>query len=76
MHLFYKQPSIFPSEERPIGRTHLAEHTISLKEGVKPKYVPAYRVPHSKKVLIKDAVNNLETLVGRISTFFDKHNLL
>ncbi|ROT70477.1 hypothetical protein C7M84_011237 [Penaeus vannamei] len=47
--LFKEFPLILPSTERPIGRTNILEHSIHLQQDAKPVYIPAYRVPHSRR---------------------------
>ncbi len=39
-----------------LGRTDAVQHEIHLVPGSTPTYVPAYRIPHSRRTLIDDAV--------------------
>ena len=57
--LFNKFPSILPSESRPIGRTELLQHSIKLVEGTTPRQIPAYRVPHSKRVQLEKEIQGM-----------------
>ena len=45
--------------EEPLGRTHLITHHINLKPGVQPKYIPAYRIPHSQRATIDKSVKEM-----------------
>ena len=47
--LFKEFPDVLPSKARPLGRTDLIQHTITLTEDARPVRIPAYRVPHSKR---------------------------
>ncbi|ROT72159.1 hypothetical protein C7M84_009464 [Penaeus vannamei] len=57
--LFKEFPLILPSTERPIGRTNILEHSIHLQQDAKPVYIPAYRVPHSRRQAFEDQINKL-----------------
>ena len=37
---------VFSGKNEPLGHTNVLKHKIKLEEGVKPIYVPAYRLPH------------------------------
>ena len=47
--LFSKFPNVLPSDTRPLGRTDLLEHSITLVEGATPVRIPTYRIPHAKR---------------------------
>ena len=42
-----------------LGRTSLIEHRIELTPGTRPKYIPAYRMPHSRKEIVEELVNDM-----------------
>ncbi len=39
-----------------LGATTLTEHSIKLKPGARPVYIPAYRLPHSQGQVINDQI--------------------
>ena len=43
----------------PLGKTEVVRHSIHLTPGSKPPYVPAYRIPHSRRALVDDAVRTM-----------------
>ena len=57
--LFAKHPSILPSKSRPLGRTSLLSHSISLVEGAKPAKIPAFRIPHSKRDILEQEIQGM-----------------
>ena len=42
-----------------LGRTSLVEHHIELMPGTRPKYIPAYRMPHSRKEIVEKLVEEM-----------------
>ena len=42
-----------------LGRTSLIKHRIDLVPGSRPKYIPAYRMPHSRKAIVKELVDDM-----------------
>ncbi|MEL7521903.1 MAG: reverse transcriptase family protein, partial [Cyanobacteria bacterium J06553_1] len=57
--LFNEFSDILPSKDRPLGKTTLLQHSIKLVPGAKPVNIPAYRVPHSKRIQIDKEVQGL-----------------
>ncbi|ROT79632.1 hypothetical protein C7M84_001647 [Penaeus vannamei] len=47
-------PDILPTKDRPLGRTHIVEHSITLEPGAKPVYIPAYKNPPSRRQILED----------------------
>ncbi|XP_045135003.1 uncharacterized protein LOC123518313 isoform X3 [Portunus trituberculatus] len=47
-------PVSLPGE--PLGKTDAVQHSIHLTPGLTPTYVPAYRIPHSRRAMVDDAV--------------------
>ena len=45
--------------DEPLGRTSLVRHSIHLYPDSKPTYVPAYRIPHSRRTLVDAAVRDM-----------------
>ena len=43
----------------PLGKTDAVRHSIHLIPGSTPTYVPAYRIPHSRRTLVDDAVRSM-----------------
>ncbi len=43
----------------PLGSTTLTEHTIRVKPGTKPVYIPAYRLPHSQRNEVQKQVQEM-----------------
>ncbi|XP_045114700.1 uncharacterized protein LOC123506564 [Portunus trituberculatus] len=50
----YRSCVSLPSE--PLGKTDAVQHSIHLTSGSTPTYVPAYRIPHSRRAMVDDAV--------------------
>ena len=50
---------VLPSPERPLGRSSLLQHRIELEPDARPSYVPAYRLPHSKRQAADDITHDL-----------------
>ena len=50
----YRSCVSLPGE--PLGKTDAVRHSIHLTPGSTPIYVPAYRIPHSHRTLMDDAV--------------------
>ena len=53
----YRSCVSLPGE--PLGKTDAVRHAIHLLPGSSPTYVPAYRIPHSRRTLIDDAVRTM-----------------
>ena len=52
-----------------LGKTNVLKHTIKLKPGTQPIYIPAYRLPHSKVEVAEKLVQEmLEQEVIEVST--------
>lgn len=45
----------------PLGKTEAVRHSIHLTPGATPTYVPAYRIPHSRRTLVDEAVKAMIT---------------
>lgn len=43
-----------------LGRTDIIRHAIPLEPGKTPKYIPAYRLPHSRKQVAEDLVEEMK----------------
>lgn len=43
-----------------LGRTDVIKHSISLIPGTSPRYIPAYRLPHSRKQVAEDLVEEMK----------------
>ena len=43
----------------PLGKTDAVRHAIHLTPGSTPTYVPAYRIPHSRRTKVDDAVRTM-----------------
>lgn len=43
----------------PLGHTSTVTHAIHLTPGAKPSYIPSYRIPHSRRILLEEAVSEL-----------------
>ena len=41
-----------------LGVTHTAKHSIVLKEGTQPSYVPSYRLPYSQRAVVEGLMND------------------
>ena len=52
-------PDILPPKDRPLGRTHMVEHSITLEPGAKPVYIPAYKILHSRRQILEDEVRGM-----------------
>ena len=50
----YRSCVSLPGE--PLGKTEAVRHSIHLTPGATPTYVPAYRIPHSRRTLVDEAV--------------------
>ena len=57
--LFCKHPSILPSKSRPLGRTSLLSHSITLVDGAKPAKIPAFRIPHSRREILEKEIQGM-----------------
>lgn len=44
-----------------LGHTDQIAHNIPLKEGARPCYIPAYRIPHSQKEKIENIIADMES---------------
>lgn len=55
-NLFKEFPNVMPTEERPIGKTTLLQHSITLEPDAKPLYIPSYRIPHLKRQALEKEV--------------------
>lgn len=53
----YRSCVSLPGE--PLGKTDVVRHSIHLTPGSTPTYVPAYRIPHSRRTLMDDAVKDM-----------------
>ena len=60
--LFKEFPSVLPTEERPLGKTSLVQHSIELKENVTPVRLPVYRLPHKKRQHLLKEIEGMEKL--------------
>ena len=43
----------------PLGRTSAVTHSIHLTPGSTPSYIPSYRIPHSRRVILERSVEEL-----------------
>ena len=43
-----------------LGKTSLIKHKIELLPGTRPRYIPAYRMPHSRKAVVQELVEVME----------------
>ena len=57
--LFVKHPSVLPSKSRPLGRTSVLSHSITLIDGAKPAKIPAFRIPHSKREILEKEIQGM-----------------
>lgn len=57
--LLNQYPDILPTTDRPLGRTHMVEHSITLEPGSKPVYIPAYKIPHSRRQILEEEVRGM-----------------
>ncbi|MEL7520467.1 MAG: reverse transcriptase family protein, partial [Cyanobacteria bacterium J06553_1] len=57
--LFTEFNDILPSKNRPLGKTTLLQHSIKLIPGAQPVNIPAYRIPHSKKLQVDKEVEGM-----------------
>lgn len=55
-NLFKEFPNVMPTEERPIGKTTLLQHSITLEPDAKPLYILSYRIPHLKRQALEKEV--------------------
>ena len=62
----------------PLGKTEAVRHSIHLTPGSAPTYVPAYRIPHSRRTLVDEAVRAMieEDIVEPASSPFNAPLLL
>ena len=42
-----------------MGKTDIVQHNIQLKENTQPVYIPAYRMPHSRKAIVESLVSHM-----------------
>ncbi len=42
-----------------LGATSLMEHNIKLKPGIRPVYIPAYRLPHSQRQVVSEQIEEM-----------------
>ena len=57
--LFADIPDILPTADRPLGRTSLLQHSISLLAGAKPTFIPSYKIPHSRRQILEKEVQGM-----------------
>ncbi len=43
----------------PLGKTNVVQHRIQLTDTSKPVYIPAYRLPYSKRALVERTVSDM-----------------
>ena len=53
----YRDVIALPGE--PLGKTNVVQHKIHLIDNAKPVYIPAYRLPHSKRALVESTVSSM-----------------
>ncbi len=53
----YREITTLPGE--PLGATDKAEHHIKLKPDTKPVYIPAYRLPHSQRLIVGEKAKEM-----------------
>ena len=56
INLLEKHRSVVALPGEALGSTTLVEHTINLKPGTRPVYIPAYRLPHSQRSEVEKQV--------------------
>ena len=59
IELFARYPGILPGEDGAIGRAQHMQHTINLEPGSRPLYIPAYRLPHSRKEIMNSLTDEM-----------------
>ena len=59
IRLFLKYPALVPTPDRPIGQTSLLEHSITLQPDAKPVRIPAYKVPHARRVQLEKEIEGM-----------------
>ena len=59
IQLLTKHREILPDPDAPLTRTNIGKHAISLKPDTKPVYVHAYRLPHSRRELVAEIINDM-----------------
>ena len=57
--LLQQHRSVVALPGEPLGCTNIAEHTIRVKPGSKPVYIPAYRLPHSQRSEVNKQVQEM-----------------
>ena len=57
--LLKRHSSILPTENGILGHAHSMSHSIHLQPGAKPIYIPAYRLPHSRKDVLTTITNDM-----------------
>ena len=53
----YRRVLALPGES--LGATDKTEHHIRLKQGIQPVYIPAYRLPHSQRLIVDDQIKDM-----------------
>ncbi len=53
----YRHMLSFPGE--PLGINERAVYRIRLKTDTKPVYIPAYRLPHSQRIIVDNMINDM-----------------
>ena len=51
--------SVIALEDDQLGCTQVITHKINVPQGTPPMYIPAYRVPHSQRKIVNDAVDKM-----------------
>ena len=50
---------LLPYQEKNLDDTDFTEHHIQSKPGTQPIYVPAYRIPHSKREIVDNQIKEM-----------------
>ena len=54
--VFRNNPSVLPTEAKPLGLTNKIEHSITVTPNATPFRIPAYRIPHSRRQLVSKEI--------------------
>ena len=58
-NLLKRYSNILPNTDGTLGQAHSISHSIHLQPDTKPIYIPAYRLPHSKKDVLNNLTNDM-----------------
>ncbi len=59
IQLFNSHRDTIALPNEPLGRTDVVQNKIQLIDTSKPVYIPAYRLPHSKRALVERTVSDM-----------------